>query len=406
MFLTFNSEAKLITIVYNCLNIAGYKCKLCYIYICNLLKQMNTLNANKLLAAYPKFFEETLKGRRILFEDIEPLIKKLSTKFKKEILGYSENKTPIYKISIGSGKTKILVWSQMHGNESTGTKAVFDFFNAIEKPTKGISTYIQTILENCTIAFIPILNPDGAILFIRENTAKIDLNRDAVELKAIESSILRKELERFNPSFCFNLHDQRSIFNVKGTSNPATISFLAPSEDKERTLTKGRKETMSVIVAMNSILQKVIPNHIGRYTDEFYPTATGDNFQKLGYNTILIECGHYKDDYDRDITRKFNFMALFQGFYFLATTTNFLNYQSYFNIPNNETLFLDKIYKNVKTPNNGLQDIGIQYIFKYNNQKLEREEHIEKIGNLANYHTYSEIKSENLDFKQLKLSNS
>lgn len=367
---------------------------------------MNTLNAHKLLADYPKFFEASLKGRRILFDNIEPLLKNLSNKFKKELLGYSENKIPIYKITIGNGKTKILVWSQMHGNESTGTKAVFDFFNFLENPTKENLMHIKTILDNCTIEFIPILNPDGAILFTRENNSKIDLNRDAVEQKAIESKMLRKELERFNPSFCFNLHDQRSIFNVDGTSNPATISFLAPSEDKERTLTKGRKETMSVIVAMNSILQKIIPNQIGRYTDEFYPTATGDNFQKLGYNTILIECGHYKEDYDRDITRKFNFIALLQGFYFLATATNYNNYQVYFNIPNNNNLFLDKIYKNVNMPNKMVQDIGIQYVFRYNNHKLEREEHIEKIGDLTNYHTYTVIKSQNLDFNQLKLSNS
>ena len=39
---------------------------------------------------------------------------------------------------------------------------------------------------------------------------------------------------------------------------------------------------MDVIVAMNDLLQQMIPNHVGLYTDEFYPTATGDNFQKLG----------------------------------------------------------------------------------------------------------------------------
>ena len=70
---------------------------------------------------------------------------------------------------------------------------------------------------------------------------------------------------------------------------------------------------MNVIVAMNNLLQKVIPNHIGRYTDEFYPTATGDNFQKLGFNTILIEAGHYPDDYDREEVRKFNFLHLFKA---------------------------------------------------------------------------------------------
>ena len=270
---------------------------------------MNSLDTHILENWYQINYESQLQGRRILFDDIEPLIKKLSNKFKKEILGYSENNIPIYKISIGTGSIKILSWSQMHGNESTGTKALFDLFNFFEN-SGDLESIKDQILKQCMLQFIVLLNPDGAIKFTRENANNIDLNRDAVDRKAIESNLLRKTLEIFNPKFCFNLHDQRTIFNVAGTKNPATLSFLAPSEDLERTITNGRIETMSVIVAMNNFLQQFIPNQIGRYTDEFYPTATGDNFQKLGHNTILIEAGHFKGDYSREITRKYNFYAL------------------------------------------------------------------------------------------------
>ncbi|WP_299528033.1 M14 family zinc carboxypeptidase, partial [uncultured Lutibacter sp.] len=259
---------------------------------------MDFISINILEDWYSLNFEKRLKGRRILFSDILPIIENLSSKFNKKIIGYSENNIPIYKISIGKGKTKVLSWSQMHGNESTGTKALFDLFNFFASNDSEVKIVTNQILNNCTLEFIVMLNPDGAINFTRENAHNIDLNRDAVEKTAVESRILRETLDNFKPKFCFNLHDQRSIFNVEGTKNPATISFLAPSEDVERTLTYGRIETMSVIVAMNNLLQKIIPNHIGRYTDEFYPTATGDNFQKLGYNTILIEAGHYKNDYD------------------------------------------------------------------------------------------------------------
>ncbi|MFC2128042.1 M14 family zinc carboxypeptidase, partial [Bacteroidota bacterium] len=235
---------------------------------------------------YDNNFEKALKGRRILFEDIEPLIEKLNEElFQKNIEGVSENNTDIYKLKIGTGPKKILIWSQMHGNESTGTKAMFDLFRFFENPEQLLKEQ-KEILENCSIVFLPILNPDGSDVFTRVNANGVDLNRDAVNLEAKESKLLRAVLDDFNPEFCFNLHDQRTIFNVEGTKNPATISFLAPSEDLERTLTDGRKETMSVIVSMNALLSKMIPEHIGRYTDEFYPTATGDNFQKLGHNTI------------------------------------------------------------------------------------------------------------------------
>lgn len=370
---------------------------------------MEIINTAVLENWYAANFETGLKGRRILFNDIEPLIKNLSSKFNKEIIGYSENNIPIYRISIGKGPIKALSWSQMHGNESTGTKALFDLFNFFEASGAALKAISEAILNNCTLQFIVLLNPDGAINFTRENANAIDLNRDAVDIKATESKILRSVLDEFNPKFCFNLHDQRSIFNVEGTENPATISFLAPSEDLERTLTNGRKETMSVIVAMNALLQKYIPNHIGRYTDEFYPTATGDNFQKLGHNTILIEAGHYKNDYDREFTRKYNFYAILQGLYFIASTDNFSNYKPYFDIPNNDTLFLDIIYTDLKVIKDGvesIEDVGIQQKFKVINNALVMYKCIEKQGDLSKYFTNNKINAVKLNFNELKLSNS
>jgi hypothetical protein len=370
---------------------------------------MNSLDIKELENWYKTNFETQLKGRRILFDDILPLIEKLSTKYKKEVIGFSENNIPIYKISIGSGQIKILTWSQMHGNESTGTKALFDLFNFFENPSNKLLKEANEILANCTMQFIVMLNPDGAIKFTRENYNDIDLNRDAVDKIAVESKLLRLHLDDFSPQFCFNLHDQRSIFNVENTKNPATISFLAPSEDIEGTLTGGRKQTMSVIVSMNNLLQTLIPNHIGRYTDEFYPTATGDNFQKLGYNTILIEAGHFKNDYDREFTRKFNFYALLQGLLFIATSKSFDNYTPYFKIPNNDKKYLDKIYKNLTIiENNEFKkvDVGIQIKFKVINNELEKYEQIEHTGDLSKYYCENVVNADKLNFKELKLSNS
>lgn len=325
---------------------------------------------------YTTHFQNTLFGRRILFEDISPLLSNLKDEvFEKSVLGNSEKNNPICQVQIGSGSKRILVWSQMHGNESTGTKAMFDLFRFFENP--GVFKEVcQRILDNCTICFVPMLNPDGSSAFTRVNANGVDLNRDAVDLQAKESKLLRSLLDAFNPHFCFNLHDQRTIFNVEGTKNPATISFLAPSEDEERTLTNGRKETMSVIVEMNALLQEIIPGHVGRYTDEFYPTATGDNFQKLGHNTILIEAGHYYDDYDREVVRKFNFYALLQGILSVADNSEYTHYEPYFSIPNNDKKCYDIIYRNVNVSGDVVLDIAYQYnyIVKEGNLVLEKEE--------------------------------
>jgi len=251
----------------------------------------------------------------------------------------------------------------MHGNESTGTKALFDIFNCFSTCSDN---EFKIILKECTLVFIPMLNPDGSQAYTRVNANNVDLNRDAVNRVAKESNLLRDTLEEFNPQFCFNLHDQRTIFGVEGTKNPATISFLAPSEEETRALTKGRIQTMDVIVAMNRLLQKLIPDFVGRYTDEFYPTATGDNFQKLGYNTILIESGHFPDDYQREIAREHTFYAIIQGLYHIATSDNFNDYESYFTIPNNTKIFYDVIHRYSISK----EDVAYQYIDEIMNDQL------------------------------------
>jgi hypothetical protein len=363
---------------------------------------MQTINLEKLEHWYAHHNETELKGLRILFDDIDPLIHKLSTDFRAQVLGESKNNIPIYKITIGTGEKRILIWSQMHGNESTGTKAIFDVFNFLSG-SHEMEEIKERILQNCTLIFIPMLNPDGAILYTRENAENIDLNRDAVNLKAGESRLLRTVLDTFKPHFCFNLHDQRTIFNVKGTTNPATISFLAPSEEASRAITKGRAETMSVIASMNILLQECIPNHVGRYTDEYYPTATGDNFQKLGYNTILIEAGHYPEDYNREKTRKYNLFSLLQGLHFLAISNDYSDYKSYFDIPNNDKLFFDIIYRNalvVEEEVNKTVDVGVLFKYKVVDNKLFKFSEVEKIGDLKMNIGYVEIDLENKPFKQ------
>ena len=303
---------------------------------------MNTLEIDFLKELYKHYKENTLYGKWIRYHDIAPILPKYNAKFEVSQIGTSEEERPIHQLKIGRGSKKILLWSQMHGNESTGTRALFDLFNCFLNDDNLV---FGKILEECTLIFIPMLNPDGAEVYTRVNAHNVDLNRDAVAKIAKESKLLRAILDDVNPQFGFNLHDQRTIFNVEGTKNPATISFLAPSEEVTRALTKGRIETMDVIVSMNALLQNCIPNFVGRYTDEFYPTATGDNFQKLGHNTILIESGHYPDDYDREETRKYTFYAILQGLYHIANSSSFRNYEPYFDIPNNDKLFFDVIHR-------------------------------------------------------------
>jgi hypothetical protein len=344
---------------------------------------MGILDKQQIESIYTTYKESSLSGRWITLEHIQQTFHHYQTdRIQHQQIGSSEHNRPIYEFNLGNGSKKILIWTQMHGNESTGTKAVFDLFNYLNTSQDAICA---SILKECKIKVIPILNPDGAAAYTRSNAKKVDLNRDAVKRIAKESKLLRSVLEDFQPDFCFNMHDQRTIFGVSGTENPATISFLAPSEEVTRSLTETRKRTMNVIVAMNTLLQQMIPGHVGRYTDEFYPKATGDNFQKLGFPTILIESGHYPNDYEREETRKYTFISLLQGIHHIATNSDFSAYEEYFTIPDNEQSFKDLIHRHKNK-----RDEAFQY------EEVLEDERIKFVpikvkGNISNLLFHKEI---------------
>src|SRR5690606_33034903 len=153
-----------------------------------------------------KHKEKVLFGRYINNKHIEPLLKRLSEKFKVSVIGRSVNTQNIYSITVGQGPVKILMWSQMHGNESTTTKALFDLINLLESDSEES----RRLLNHFTLVIIPILNPDGAEVYTRLNANLVDLNRDAQQQSQPESRALRLCFNEFKPDFCFNLHGQRT----------------------------------------------------------------------------------------------------------------------------------------------------------------------------------------------------
>ena len=293
---------------------------------------------------FDKYKEQSLKGRYITLSDIEPLLNRLSVKNEVKVVGKSVLEKPIYQCKIGTGKIKILLWSQMHGNESTTTKALFDFLNLLNSDTD----LAKSLILNYTFCFLPILNPDGALLYTRENANKVDLNRDAQLLSQPESKVLRSVFTDFKPDYCYNLHDQRSIFGTEQGDLPATVSFLAPSYNEACDINETRLKAIDVIVSINNVLQELIPGQIGRFDDAFNINCIGDTFQSLGVPTILFEAGHFVRDYEREETRKYVFIAFVAAF--SKSLENVLednNLDKYISIPQNKIKFYDFIYRNV-----------------------------------------------------------
>ena len=276
-----------------------------------------------------------------------------------EEIGSSYSGKPIYKMRVGSGDIKILAWSQMHGNESNSTHAMLDLLEIFKHQPE----LKEQLFSKITLDFIFMLNPDGSEKWTRRNHLDIDLNRDFLKQSSKEFPILKTLAQNGNYDYALNLHEQRTIFSTNDL-HPATLSFLAPSEDFERTITETRKKAMAVIFKIYQKLNKEIPEQIARYSDEFYPSSTGDNFTKMGIPTILYEGGHFLKDYKRAGTRKYYTFALYEGLLAIAELNGSTDgWEFYREIPENKESHFDLIYRNVRlnTDYECILDIAVQY---------------------------------------------
>ena len=335
------------------------------------------MNSNELFKLlfndYDNYRENKLASDFISHAQLKEFITGMQTNnlFKVEKLGESIEGREIFSVVFGEGETKILAWSQMHGDEPTATAALFDLFNFFSA-NDGYDDLRKNLLRKISFHFIPMLNPDGAEMFTRENAFNVDLNRDALRLQSDESKILWDYAGKLEPEFGFNLHDQNSYYTAGRANNPSAISLLAPPMNHVKSINYIREKSMQVICRINEMLSAFIPQKIARYKDDFEPRAFGDNFTKNDISIILIESGFYKNDAKKDFVRKLNFIALLSAFNSIAEKDyESIDHKKYFDIPENEELLFDLLLKNLSLNYNGRNfkiDIGINREKKLNKE--------------------------------------
>ena len=306
-------------------------------------------------------------------------------------IGRSFLNQPIYCLTLGSGSLNIIAWSQMHGNESNATHAMLDLLYSLETE-KDVK---NNLFSKIKLDFIFMLNPDGSKRWTRLNAQGRDLNRDFHANKTAELKFLKTKIEEGNYHYALNLHEQRTIFTTDAV-HAATLSFLSPSEDESRKITENRKKCMAVISEVNEELQKLIPNHIGRYSDEFYPTSTGDNFIKSGLPTILFEGGHFQNDYLRKETRKYYTIALYYALNSMAKLQGeTFGWENYLEIPENKETHFDLIYRNVKlnTDHDCILDIAVQYreVYEVGSDEIKFIPYVTAVGDVKGKKGWKEI---------------
>ncbi len=357
------------------------------------------------------YLEKSIKNRRFKNSDVVELIEKLDQKsFEKRVAGKSLEGRDIYLISIGSGDVDVLLWSQMHGDESTATMALFDIFNFLAA-NDDYNNFRNKILTNLKLHFIPMLNPDGAQDFERRNALEIDLNRDALRLQFPESQTLKAVRDSIKPEFGFNLHDQNTRYSAGKSFKTATISFLAPPYNYKREINEVRSNTMKLIVNLYQELSRIIPGNIGRYDDEFEPRAFGDNFIKWGTSSVLIESGGWKDDTEKQFIRQLNFVTLLTAFQSIAEKHyETADIEIYNTIPENDKLIFNKLFRNLKYQFNEKfynVDVGVNQDEKNTSgaEDFYLKSNIEDFGDLSIFYGYEEYDCDGMILERGKTFN-
>lgn len=274
--------------------------------------------AGELFHQYERYKLPHITSRRFTQADMLRWLAPLEQRkaFTSSPLGTSAEGRAISLLTVGTGNTRVLLWSQMHGDESTATMALVDMLNFFaEAPDHPLVKSLRTQL---TLLMIPMLNPDGAERFQRRTAQLIDMNRDALQLVTPEARILKGAQERLKPEFGFNLHDQDPRYTVGSTKNVTAIALLAPAADDAKSDTPVRARAKQVAATFAEVMNLFIKDHLARYDDQFEPRAFGDNIQKWGTSTVLVESGGWPHDRDKMFLRKLNFVGLLATLYAIA----------------------------------------------------------------------------------------
>ena len=283
--------------------------------------------------------------------------------FSMEQIGESVEGRSINHIRVGAGPTPVLFWSQMHGDEPTATSALFDVFEYLTKHRDEPT--VRRILQQLTLHFVPMLNPDGAERFQRRNVQSIDINRDALRLQTPEGRALKALRDKLEPKVGFNLHNQSWGTAVGDPPQPASISLLSVAYDEKRSENAGRVLTKKLCAVIRDALEPFASGQIGRYDDSFEMRAFGDNITLWGTPVVLIETGPWPSEEPDSHLVRLNFIAIISALDALATgSVNKADPERYETLPMNESGLFNVLVRNATVINGAgiapyVADIGI-----------------------------------------------
>lgn len=309
--------------------------------------------------------------------------------------GHSAEGRPLHRVSWGQGRTRVLLWSQMHGDESTATMALTDLFRFLgEHPQHPI---VQRLRAATTLHFLPLMNPDGAIRFQRRSAQGIDINRDARALASPEAQTLKRLYDEVRPDFSFNLHDQQAGYRAGDTDKQTAIALLAPPHSDAREVNPLRRSAIEVAVAIRAALEPSLGGHIARWDDTFNPRAFGDLTAAWGSSTVLIEAGGIDGDPEKQQLRRHYFLGLLAALDAIASGSHRgLDIGQYFALPENGKVWPDLMIRGGTIVSGSAPPLRADVLIDFDDALAERGGTVKDVGDLSHVRARREIDASGL----------
>ena len=326
---------------------------------------------------------------------IDPLLK--SKALRVTPVGASQQGRALRAVTFGTGPTTVFLWSQMHGDESTATMALADLFGWMGRAESERDAVRDRLASKLTIVMLPMLNPDGAELFQRENALGVDINRDVRRLSTAEARVLKAVRDSIKPAFGFNLHDQNARTIGRPGNQRVGIALLAPATDVSNGFGPTRAAARLVAARVRSVLEHEIPGRIARYDDTFNPRAFGDLMQSWGTSLVLIESGGLPDDPEKQQLRRANVVAILSALDAIATG-DFRNEDpnTYMSLPVNDRSAVDVLVTGASVVIPGQAPVRLDISFNYEDPLRKGRARVREIGDLDDVVAFDTVAAQGL----------
>lgn len=229
-------------------------------------------------------------------------------------VGRSAQNRQLRTITIGSGPTKVLVWSRMNGGESAGTIALADivrWFANTRNEDRDIDLR-ERLLSGLTIVLLPILNPDSVDSVATEGALSASEGAPLVES---EVRVLTAVRDKLQPHFDIGLVDR----GARASAAAAAITLLAQRGAPAPSNGGADERAQRAAATLAKSFLTELPGRVARYANAGDLPVLSKLITDASVSTVVVASGNLEADPQHQRLRSLHVAALLSVFDAMAT---------------------------------------------------------------------------------------